>query len=225
MCDHSQTVEVIHEGEVVCTGCGLVLHTAFAPGLQFADKTELSRPQDEQNARRERQSREFLSNICANNFLPARFAHDAETLRKRHDMSSGAAELAACMYAVLRDNNCPRSMGEIAQMSGVTTRSLWRHLSRVCPESNVLAKELAYPICIKLLIPHAHAMRLVREIGETEASNPSVNPLTIVAGCIYQYFKLRDARVCARDIAHACSVTPMSIFRFSRNKAMRACSQ
>lgn len=259
ICAHPQEIEDDRTGDVICLDCCLVVGQIYVPQSTHLDyyhkvnkylskeedtieKTENNGKEtnmiirDNKNLTKVCDYSKFIQNVCANAHISGEIAdyasHYCAELKTILNLKSlNLAIPAYAIYESLIRFECSRTMEEISNYSGVTTRSI----VHVCNHPNIIHTHASNdPLhyvekaCIKINLSYP-AVQIIRTlVSILSAPSPTskvdvgmLRPNSLVALVIYLYCKEKNIlglERTAEKICCACSVTTTTLYRVIKVK-------
>lgn len=208
LCSHSETVNNDHDGEEVCTLCGLVLEPIY-------DSSSSICAEDIGNNKSE--PFYFIENICKNNNLPESLIDYTyqcyKTFVSQINIRKYGMEAVAsyALYEALKRFEIPRTSDEIQHMTAVNRKMLWK-LERELYNSSTFVHPSKYVMryCSYLNLSYFHSKR-IETIVSHMVGYTDIKPNVLVATCIFLYCKQSDMYVTLKRVAEICGVSTSNI--------------
>ena len=216
MCSHMNLVFDHHEGTEVCTDCGIVVSSLL---FHNEARPPITIHYDVFNGRHN----EFTDYVSSLN-LPYSFISFCENeLKSLNKLNVGDHSIktkhAYVLYNVLKTQHCPRTLKEIASVTGATTTKIWKLQSTV--QSIVKSAQLFDDVspadilertCSYLNTPFDVMDRIKQELDNLPDQNN--HPATIVGAFIYKNTLKTKHQVSLKRIATTLGISVMSIQRY-----------
>ena len=242
MCDHFSTINDCDSSSVVCKECGIVLQSIY-----YSPNTNLFYSEEKQN--NESTIDDYASSssntpciihtkllyefqdFCDRGHISKMFVYPAyqkfQYLLKnfRHQcLSNRDASIGVCLYETLKENDVPRSLKEISQITAQSSQNLARLLNHFFPNTSTIRPEkMIFRFGRNLDFLPSHLLKIEKMIEVIIPSlNDSTHPLTIVAAFLCLYAKNFTLGKTQTDICEQVGVTPISVRRFLKKNSFLA---
>ena len=214
-CSHLNQIEDYHEGNIVCTSCGLVLSSLYLSQVNSTSYEEFSNNNNNNNNFNNNNNNEILleiQNLLDRIHVPTCYGHKIESYYKKNFTTKSTKGLVFSIYKNLNDMGIPVSMKEISNVANVSKSLLNKvQCDNNCVELN--PSTLVDKYCTMLGLSFTIATLIKRNIELAPASGH--NPNSVVASTIYQVCKKNKLKISIKKISQVTSVSCISIQRYN----------
>jgi transcription initiation factor TFIIIB Brf1 subunit/transcription initiation factor TFIIB len=212
-CSHKNTVEAEHEGDVVCTDCGLVVEPCFsfhASQKYFQDETDYYNVKN------------FILDVCANAHIPKNiceysYSYFKKSRRNFSPRKVSNNQLAAfSIYEALQLFEVPRTVEEIQFFTGENVKKF-----ALIESVNTLTNNRNDPTIFvdrfcNLLELEYFDSNLIKSIVCNMYGMGNVKSNCLIATCIHLYCKEKKRKILLKTICQICEVSATSVHRIVR---------
>lgn len=218
MCDHIEVFDDHHQGESICTHCGLVLDKLYVGEVGGWGGEEESKYLHKRT--KNEKMLDFIKDICANALLPNNIVTPAyNTCRKTkrefgQKKFSDEALAAFSVYNTLHELETPRTPDEIERFSGVSVGKMFEiagHLNTVKISNDPTRYVDQY--CSQLDLEY-YDTNIIRVIVGNMFGMGNVRSNSLIATVIRLYcVEKQRKKVKLYQICRVCRVSPASVHR------------
>lgn len=195
-CNHSEEIIDVHEGSVVCVGCGLVKENYYY-------QEHIPQNPEKQN--------NFL---VVDNFLDKfNFTeYFADNINKKLAKSSNKniKKIASEIYKTANENNSCLPLKSIMNVSGLKTNQIMSNDIHIFNVEEILEKYT------KILNLDFKTYTVIKEKIMSSKDN-GFQPLSIIGGFIYLHCQEANKKISMKKIASTLGISPISIQRFVKH--------
>ena len=232
-CDHAIQVDDVREGNVVCTGCGLVLAPIYLNPQNKKEKqtvsTSLISPKLHNNLKNETIELDTLCNkLQLYSVTKTQVLEEWEKIKKwfydqkmkdRKNPHFKRGLIVMAIYQTLIELNIPRPMSHLCQDAGVAPKYVWYWIKLYNKNKTNEHKEtILKPSSMSeyFLKPLNLSYKNIKEINELVEKNDilSYAPKTILASCAYMFLRKNNKQnLSVKKLAKILGVSVMSVYR------------
>lgn len=207
-CPHLNEVIDHHNGDYICSDCGLVLdkiYFSFHNNLYSQDwEQKINIIEEIKDVLERLQVPSSFANMILTNFKIQCPTYDKITELKKRVL------MGISIYEVLNENDIPVSIKDIAGVLQVTTEDMFHYQKKPIA---INWKEMLSKYCSLLGIAYPHYSVIKRRIKENKILSGH-NPITILGGYIYIYVKECKLKISLKQISETLNISGVSIQRY-----------
>ena len=205
-CLHQNKIIDFHNGDEICTDCGIILGAYFIEEQNNLDSENYNKNDEKYNIILELLNRlEVSKKYCIEiyNFL------NSEIINKI--TKDYLKEICYSIYIILNKNNIPISIKEISNVSGISCNKIFS-CQKFSVHIELSLDELLDKYVSILKLPYKAYSVIKKTLPFIPISGH--NPNTIIASSIYKYCKLNAIKLSMKKIAEAFNISSVSIQRY-----------
>lgn len=197
-CEHLNQVNDDHEGILVCTDCGLILHDQ----IFLVDYKE---PKNEMSNEIDCFYLEYINRLN----LPEKHLKNIQ----QNEYKKNISEVAGHLYKIINETSSI-TLKEIVSVTGVNEKKL--SMLTKGTVSIVDKKKLLDKYCSQLELNFKQYTVIKEKLKQTVLTGH--NPLTIIASCIFEYIKEEKIKISLKKICQTVGISCISVQRFLKNR-------
>ena len=217
-CQHLNTIICQTEGTQVCLDCAYVLTENLSYNEVYANN-ESNQPMfhdPEQIICSE--VKKFIYDTCHRlhvyNIIIPIVAKKFVKLENGNKKFENNLLATYCIYSVLKQENCPRSMKTLSYHTGFSTKLIWS-VERYFEERNkpLTPQDILTTYYTYLDFEYSDLLEMIKML-ESITDEKDFAPLSIAGGTIYLYSKQNNKKHNVKTIAGLIHTSTMSIYRY-----------
>lgn len=195
-CSHLNEIIDCHEGNIVCTDCGLVKDSHF-----IEEKMSFQQSEHHPNS--------FLDNIL-DKFNISEYYGNNITMKLLENSKKSLKHLASEIYKTVNEDSSCLPLKTIMNVSGLKTRQIKSNDIHIVDIKKILEKYTSY------LNLDYRTYTLIKEKVELY-TNTGFQPLSLIGGVIYLHCRENNIRLSMKKIANELGISTISIQRFVKH--------
>jgi transcription initiation factor TFIIIB Brf1 subunit/transcription initiation factor TFIIB len=200
-CDQLSLIEDYHEGQVVCSSCGLVNSPLFLNQIDSVNHQHFE-------AKDLTEIKHLLDRI----HVPLCYAYHVESFYSKNFTIKSKQSLVFAIYKVLNDLGIPISMKEISNISNVNKK----RLNKAQHENNHVNFDQMVSVekyCKMLNLSYTTVTLIKNKLKTLPMSGH--NPNSALASIIYQICKEHKLKISIKKVSEVTNVSAISIQRYN----------